>query len=192
MAETYTNTTQPTDVYRYHASTDTLEKTVVTQVTTGGETGLRYLMVFPAFNINYQKITRMWFIFKHNNPYSEFESIHPTFGFAITRGLDTNAATTTVTSGVTMGWGSHTVVMPIKPTISIKSEWVLTYTCNLTMDTTVEGVIIYYEDSGGNNRVAYYDGSSWVDCVPHYYDGSSWVECSVSYYDGSTWQACGG
>lgn len=161
-------------------------------MTTGGETGLRYLMVFPAFNINYQKITRMWFIFKHNNPYSEFESIHPTFGFAITRGLDTNAATTTVTSGVTMGWGNQTVVMPIVPTISIKSEWVLTYTCNLTMDTTVEGVIIYYEDSGGNNSVAYYDGSSWVSCVPHYYDGSSWVECSVSYYDGSTWQACGG
>lgn len=91
-----------------------------------------------------------------------------------------------------MGWGSHTVVLPIKPTISIKSEWVLTYTCNLTMDTTVQGVIIYYEDSGGNNSVAYYDGSSWVSCVPHYYDGSSWVECSASYYDGSTWQACGG
>ena len=120
MAETYTNTTQPSRIYRYHGSTGTLEETVVTQVTTGGESGLRYLMVFPAFNINYQKITRMWFVFKHNNPYSEFESMSPTFGFAITRGLDTNAATTTVTSSVTMGWGSHTVVMPLKPTISIK------------------------------------------------------------------------
>lgn len=46
MAETYTNATQPNEVYRYHPSTDTLEKTTVTQVTTGGETGLRYLMVF--------------------------------------------------------------------------------------------------------------------------------------------------
>lgn len=192
MAETHTNTIQPSKVYRYHASTGTLEETVVTQVTTGGESGLRYLMVIPGFNINYQKITRMWFIFRHNEPTSEFESMRPTFGFAITRGLDTNAATTTVTSGVTMGWGNQTVVMPIVPTISIKSDWVLTYTCNFTTNTTVQGVIIYYEDSGGNNSVAYYDGSSWVSCVPHYYDGSSWVECSVSYYDGSTWQACGG
>lgn len=40
------------------------------------------------------------------------------------------------------------------------------------------------------NSLKYYNGSSWVECVPHYYDGSRWVHCNPYYYDGSAWREC--
>lgn len=43
-----------------------------------------------------------------------------------------------------------------------------------------------------HKTVKYYNGSNWVECVPHYYNGSKWAQCDPYYYDGSGWKECNG
>lgn len=41
-----------------------------------------------------------------------------------------------------------------------------------------------------HRTVKYFNGSSWVECIPYYFNGSSWVECIPYYFNGSSWVEC--
>lgn len=41
-----------------------------------------------------------------------------------------------------------------------------------------------------SSTINYWNGSSWISCIPYYWDGSSWVECGARYYNGSAWVEC--
>lgn len=41
-----------------------------------------------------------------------------------------------------------------------------------------------------HRTIKYYNGSSWIECIPYYYNGSSWIECVPYYYNGSSWIEC--
>ena len=47
---------------------------------------------------------------------------------------------------------------------------------NLRLEIVVKESVVYY-----------YNGSSWVPCIPYYYNGSTWVKCAAKYYNGSSW-----
>lgn len=41
-----------------------------------------------------------------------------------------------------------------------------------------------------HRTVKYFNGSSWVECIPYYFNGSSWIECIPYYFNGSSWVEC--
>lgn len=41
-----------------------------------------------------------------------------------------------------------------------------------------------------HRTIKYFNGSSWVECIPYYFNGSSWVECIPYYFNGSSWIEC--
>jgi len=41
-----------------------------------------------------------------------------------------------------------------------------------------------------HKTVSYYDGSTWVECVPYYYTGTEWQEVWPYYWDGTKWVLC--
>ena len=58
-----------------------------------------------------------------------------------------------------------------------KTEWEANYT------TTYDFVDITTLD----NKLKYYNGSSWVAKPLKYYNGSSWVRANLKHWDGSQW-----
>lgn len=45
----------------------------------------------------------------------------------------------------------------------------------------------YFTYISPNKTVGYYNGSSWINCLPYYYNGSEWIKCEAYYYNGSQW-----
>lgn len=78
-------------------------------------------------------------------------------------------------------------------TISIKDEW---------YDSAIQFIVYAYYDSAESNSqattftatyhrtIAYYNGSSWVECIVYYYNNGGWVECIPYTYNEGAWVEC--
>ena len=100
----------------------------------------------------------------------------------------TEIETTTSTSytfnkDITSTWGTNAVTL----TVVAKASTVNKHYPSLTSGTS-SGVSFTYKKL--QSTIAYYNGSSWIECVPYYYNGSSWIECIPYYYNGSSWVEC--
>ena len=62
------------------------------------------------------------------------------------------------------------------------------YNPDLLIGTNITGDIILTVQQ--STTVKYWNGSSWISCIPYYWDGSSWIECGAQYYNGSAWVEC--
>ena len=77
--------------------------------------------------------------------------------------------------------------------ISIKDEW---------YDSAIQFIVYAYYDSAQQNSqettftatyhrtIAYYNGSSWVECIVYYYNNGGWVECIPYTYNEGAWVEC--
>lgn len=61
-------------------------------------------------------------------------------------------------------------------------EVVITNNTFVMPDYDVAITPVFVEKDAG-----YYNGSSYLPCVPMYYDGTNWIECGWKYYDGTNW-----
>jgi hypothetical protein len=87
----------------------------------------------------------------------------PAFGYVVD-GVDATAGTLTQTS---------------------ENTW------TFTMPTPAQDVTITARFSAEPHKtVKYYNGTGFVECIPHVYDGSEFKEVEPYYYNGSEWVLC--
>ncbi len=98
--------------------------------------------------------------------------------------IETTTSTSyTFNKETTSTWGTNAVTL----TVVAKASTVNKHYPSLTSGTS-SGVSFTYKKL--QSTIAYYNGSSWIECVPYYYNGSSWIECIPYYYNGSSWVEC--
>lgn len=100
----------------------------------------------------------------------------------------TQVATTTSTSytfnkETTSTWGTSAVTLTVVATASTVNKHYPSLTSSAS-----SGVSFTYKKAQAT--IAYYNGSSWVNCYVYYYDGSNWIAVNPYYYTGSAWQQC--
>lgn len=97
-----------------------------------------------------------------------------------------SGTTATIPATTFEGWGTGSYVFKVTATATSLSN-----TSQGSSLSKTSGTYTYeYVAPVTIKTVAYYNGSSWVNCEVYYYDGSSWVQCEPYYYDGSSWVAC--
>lgn len=96
------------------------------------------------------------------------------------------ATTITVPAATLEGWGTGDYVFNVVATATSLSNTSQGSTLSKTSGTYTYS----YVAPVTAKTIAYYNGSSWVNCEVYYYNGSSWVLCEPHYYDGTKWVAC--
>lgn len=96
------------------------------------------------------------------------------------------ATTITVPAATLEGWGTGDYVFKVVATATSLSNTSQGSTLSKTSGTYTYS----YVAPVTANIIAYFNGSSWVNCEVYYYNGSSWVLCEPYYYDGTKWVAC--
>ena len=96
------------------------------------------------------------------------------------------ATTITVPAATFEGWGTGNYVFKVVATATSLSNTSQGSTLSKTSGTYTYA----YVAPVTAKTIAYYNGSTWVNCEVYYYNGSSWVLCEPHYYDGTKWVAC--
>ena len=98
-----------------------------------------------------------------------------------------NSGTTiTIPASAFESWGTGSYVFKVVATATSLSN-----TSQGSSLSKTSGTYTYaYVAPVTAKTIAYYNGSSWVNCEVYYYNGSSWVLCEPHYYDGTKWVAC--